>query len=132
MTSTPPPPPAPARATVSLPTAIALAAVVGAGAFAAGRAALLVAALTGTPQALLDATEDRLHQGYRSSALPGTTRWVERLRARGLAAVVSGAGPTVLVLGTAPLPEDLVSRAGDEGWRVLDLPIADGASVIES
>lgn len=101
-------------------------------AFNASRAALLSVALSARPELLLDATEDRLHQGYRSSALPGTTRWVERLRARGLAAVVSGAGPTVLVLGTAPLPEDLVARAGDEGWRVLDLPIADGASVIES
>ena len=39
-------------------------------AFTAGRAALLVAALTGTPQALLDATEDRLHQPYRAPAMP--------------------------------------------------------------
>ena len=44
-------------------------------AFAAGRAALLVAALTGTPQALFDATEDRLHQSYRAPAMPDSARW---------------------------------------------------------
>ena len=41
-------------------------------AFTAGRAALLVAALTGSPQHLLAATEDRLHQSYRAVAMPQT------------------------------------------------------------
>src|SRR5215472_8148522 len=59
----------------------------------AGRAALLVAALTARPEALLDATEDRLHQNYRAPAMPATHDLVGRLRGAGLAAVVSGAGP---------------------------------------
>lgn len=62
----------------------------------AGRAALLVAALSGRPEALLRATEDRLHQSYRRPAMPESLDLVESLRAEGTAAVVSGAGPTVL------------------------------------
>src|SRR5439155_17807306 len=71
-------------------------------ALAAGRAALLVAALTGTPQALFDATEDRLHQSYRAPAMPNSARLVADLRAAGLPAVISGSGPTVLVLARGP------------------------------
>ena len=64
----------------------------------AGRAALLVAALGGQPEQLLRATEDFLHQDYRRPAMPESLALVDRLRADGHAAVVSGAGPTVLVL----------------------------------
>ena len=66
----------------------------------AGRTALLVHALGREPGLLLPATEDRLHQRQRRSAMPATLDLVERLRAEGLAAVVSGAGPAVLVLST--------------------------------
>ena len=69
-------------------------------AFNAGRAALLVAALGGAPEVLLPATEDRLHQGYRAPVMPAAAAMVAALRERGLAAVVSGAGPSVLVMGT--------------------------------
>jgi homoserine kinase len=65
----------------------------------AGRSALLVAALTqsGTgPDVLLDATRDWLHQDYRASAMSQTHALVRSLRAAGLPAVVSGAGPSVL------------------------------------
>jgi homoserine kinase len=77
----------------------------------AGRSALLVAALTqlpgpmsagaGSPNgagALFDATRDWLHQDYRSAAMPDTDALVKRLRGEGIAAVVSGAGPSVLAL----------------------------------
>jgi homoserine kinase len=77
----------------------------------AGRSALLVAALTGQSRTalagtgpadgagvLLDATRDRLHQDYRAVAMPATHALVERLRAAGIPAVVSGAGPSVLAL----------------------------------
>ncbi len=76
----------------------------------AGRSALLVAVLTGQSRpalagaapdgvaALLDATRDRLHQDYRAVAMPQTHALVERLRAAGIPAVVSGAGPSVLAL----------------------------------
>jgi homoserine kinase len=84
----------------------------------AGRAALLVEALTRRPDLLLDATEDELHQSYRAPAMPDTLALVKDLRARGIAAVVSGAGPSVLALTIAD------QRIGDvPGWQVLDLPV---------
>ncbi len=64
----------------------------------AGRAALLVEALTRRPELLLPATEDRLHQPYRVPAMPRSAALVTALRTAGVAAVVSGAGPTVLAL----------------------------------
>jgi homoserine kinase len=71
-------------------------------AFNTGRAALLVHALQHAPELLLAATEDRLHQGYRAEAMPGTASLVAALRSVGVPAVVSGAGPTVLALGPVP------------------------------
>jgi homoserine kinase len=67
-------------------------------AFNAGRAALLVHALTVDPELLLAATEDRLHQTYRAPGMPASAELVRTLRAKGVPAVVSGAGPTVLAL----------------------------------
>lgn len=64
----------------------------------AARAALLVHALTAAPQLLLAATEDRLHQRYREPAMPASLALVDSLRAAGVPAVLSGAGPTVLAL----------------------------------
>lgn len=86
-------------------------------AFAAGRAALLVAALTGTPQALLDATEDRLHQAYRAPAMPDSLRLVDALRRDGHPAVISGAGPSVLVLARGELEAESVRAATPSGWQ---------------
>ncbi len=68
-------------------------------AFSSGRAALLVAALVCAPERVLSATEDRLHQSYRAAAMPDSYKLVQRLRAEGIAAVISGAGPTVLAFG---------------------------------
>ncbi|GAB3238796.1 homoserine kinase [Kineosporia babensis] len=67
--------------------------------FNAGRSALLVHALTRRPDLLLEATEDRLHQAQRAPAMPETAELVHKVRELGAAAVVSGAGPSVLVLG---------------------------------
>jgi homoserine kinase len=100
----------------------------------AGRAALLVAALTVRPEALLDATEDRLHQDYRAPAMPATHDLVGRLREAGLPAVVSGAGPSVLALlvsrdGLETL-DSIVKETGIE-WRVSPLDIErQGGSVV--
>jgi len=66
--------------------------------FTAGRSALLVHALTAAPQLLLQATEDRLHQPYRAAAMPQSTVLLADLRAAGIPAVISGAGPSVLAL----------------------------------
>lgn len=67
----------------------------------AGRAALLVHALAADPDRLWDATRDWLHQQYREPAMPRSYALVTALRAEGYAAVISGAGPSVLVLGRA-------------------------------
>nr|WP_231134346.1 homoserine kinase [Motilibacter deserti] len=88
----------------------------------AGRAALLVHALTADPSLLLPATEDRLHQGYREPAMPRSAALVARLRADGVPAVISGAGPTVLALVPAADAEALAA-AGEPGFRALPLTI---------
>ncbi|MFC4605749.1 homoserine kinase [Rhodococcus kronopolitis] len=98
-------------------------------AFNVSRAALAVVALTERPELLMAATEDRLHQSQRAAALPLTTRWVALLREHGIAAVVSGAGPTVLALAKQPLPDELRLAAEAEGMVVLDLEVADGVQV---
>jgi homoserine kinase len=67
----------------------------------AARSALLLAALTSDPAVLFDATEDYLHQRYRATAQPATADLLARLRRAGIAAVVSGAGPSILALGLA-------------------------------
>ena len=67
----------------------------------AARSALLVAALTRDPSVLYDATEDYLHQRYRADVMPPTADLLGRLRAAGVAATVSGAGPAVLALTVA-------------------------------
>ncbi|WP_189195757.1 homoserine kinase [Micromonospora fulviviridis] len=87
-------------------------------ALTAGRAALLVHALTTDPALLLPATVDRLHQDYRAAGMPATAALVAALRAAGVAAVVSGAGPTVLALSEVPAGFD----PGTD-WRRWELPI---------
>jgi homoserine kinase len=64
-----------------------------------GRAALLVHAMASEPELLYDATCDWLHQGYREVAMPRSFELMKSLRGRGFAAMISGAGPSVLVLG---------------------------------
>ncbi len=87
-------------------------------AFSAGRAALLVAALTAAPELVLSATEDRLHQSYRASAMPGSYKLLQQLRAEGIAAVISGAGPTVLAFG------HLADDWAPQGWQCRQLQVA--------
>jgi homoserine kinase len=94
----------------------------------AGRAALLVAALTQRPDLLLAATEDRLHQSYRAAAMPDTFALVNTLRSRDVPAVVSGAGPSVLALVDEASVDRLVEEAPG-GWLPLALAIAEGARV---
>ena len=94
----------------------------------AARAALLVAALTRVPGVLFDATQDFLHQPYRARVMPRTADLLGRLRAAGVAAVISGAGPSVLAFTVAGAPggPDLVdSIAAETGipWRITPLAI---------
>ena len=97
-------------------------------AFTAGRAALLVHALTAAPQLLLAATEDRLHQSYRRAAYPATARLVDALRAGGVAAAVSGAGPAVLAL---PAPGQALTAVNTAGFTEFPLEVARAGAAVE-
>jgi homoserine kinase len=95
----------------------------------AGRTALLVAALAGRPEHLLRATRDYLHQDYRRPAMPDSLALVDALRADGVPAIVSGAGPTVLAFVDATAADDLLRRCPD-GWSAHHLTVdPDGARV---
>lgn len=100
----------------------------------ASRAALLVEAMAGRPELLWEATRDWLHQEYRRPAMPRSAELMTELRSAGLAAVISGAGPTVLVVATAA---DL-DAAEAAGWapaagrfHIRRARIGGGARVLE-
>jgi homoserine kinase len=117
-----------AQARAALPASVPLADA----AFNAARTALLVRALTGTPELIFEATEDRLHQVYRAAAMPDTSKLIEALRERGVAAVVSGAGPSVLAL--VPDEHELVTQAQrqcPDGWLAMSLPVATDGVYVE-
>jgi homoserine kinase len=82
---------------------------------ALSRSALLVAALTQDPGLLLAATEDRLHQDYRRGAYPQSWDLVQDLRATGVPAAISGAGPSVIAFAAVEAPA---------GWQAHHAPIA--------
>lgn len=92
-------------------------------AFNVARASLLALILAGAAplEHLWDATADALHQDYRRPVMPATMALVDLLRDQGYPAVISGAGPTVLVL--AELPRELVHQARQAGWQVERLPV---------
>lgn len=82
------------------------------------RAALLIHALGHDPTLLQPATREWLHQEPRRPAYASSMALVDRLRAAGHAAVISGAGPSVLVLTTA----DRVAQVGglaSADWTVM-------------
>lgn len=99
--------------------------------FNLSRSALAVVALTTDPSCLVDATTDRLHQGYRAPAMPATAELVAELRERGHAATVSGAGPCVLVLGTAPLDDREEALGAGLGFVMTEVAIAGGVQILD-
>lgn len=88
------------------------------------RTALLVHALAERPDLLFIATEDLLHQKYRAQAMPKTIALVEKLRGAGLAAVVSGAGPSVMVLYSGAEDEINQLESVAPGFTAMKLAIA--------
>lgn len=88
------------------------------------RSALLVHALAERPDLLFTATEDLLHQKYREQAMPKTISLVEKLRGAGLAAVVSGAGPSVMVLYSGAEDEIDQLQSVAPGFTAIKLAIA--------
>ena len=95
-----------------------------------GRAALLVHALSVRPDLLFPATQDFLHQNYRREAMPKSVDLVNKLRGAGVAAVISGAGPSVLVLHNSSAAEhdDIIRSAGDS-FRPIDVEISPAGAV---
>jgi len=97
-------------------------------AFNAGRAALVVLALTERPELLPEALEDRLHQQRRLPLVPAARALFEDLRAAGVPVCVAGAGPSLLAFES----EDWRVPELGPGWRVLRLQAAaEGADVLE-
>ncbi len=90
---------------------------------------LLVTALTAAPEHLLAATRDWIHQPYRRPLMPESGDLIDRLRGCGVPAVISGAGPTVLALGTAQMLE-AADQVDPAGFLVSDLELADGARLL--
>ena len=87
--------------------------------------AVLVQALQHRPDLLLAATEDYLHQSYRSEAMPQSFALMTKLRKAGVAAFISGAGPTVLVLHTGGDAEAAeLERAAGEKFQMIPLGVS--------
>jgi len=87
-------------------------------AYNSARAALLVHAMRHAPEHLLAATQERLHQEARRQSYPHSMELVDRLRRDGHAAVISGAGPSVLVLSTTSRVDEVLSM-GVRPWLAL-------------
>lgn len=103
-----------------------------------GRAALLTQALSTYPEFLFAGTKDLLHQPYRATAMKPSAELVKALRGRGYAAVISGAGPTVMTFAVGQDERTAVIDAIEEfskaptignhegrnlSWRVLPVEI---------
>ena len=87
--------------------------------------ALLTHALEHRPDLLLNATKDYLHQSYRREAMPKSIDLVEKLRAAGVPAMVSGAGPSVLVLHTmSEAEENEFIKVGEPNFKAHKLGIS--------
>ena len=94
-------------------------------------AAVMSHALTTRPDLLFVATEDFLHQSYRAEAMPESYALVQKLRGAGVAAFISGAGPTVLALHTADQREvEELKLAGGKAFEATPLEIASRGAVL--
>jgi homoserine kinase len=87
--------------------------------FNAGHAALVAVALLYEPDLLHTAMRDRLHEDVRLGLVPEVRQVFDRLRAAGLAACVSGSGPTLLAFER----HDVVTPEPAEGWRIVRVPV---------
>lgn len=108
-----------------------------------GRTALLIHALKDAPELLLAGTRDYLHQSYRTAAMEPSAALVNKLRDAGLAAFISGAGPTVMTLAAnaeqAAAAVELItesaqmesSKENAVSWRVERLAVdVEGAKLV--
>jgi homoserine kinase len=98
-------------------------------AFNAGRSALLVAAMIGDPDFLLEATEDKLHQPFRSQAYPESMELISQLREAEIAACISGAGPTVIALCTSDQVAQAAEIIAKSGFTAAPIAVADQGAI---
>jgi homoserine kinase len=125
-----------AQARSVLPSSVSMADAL----FNVARSSLLVAALaSGQPEALAEATRDRLHQPYRLPLFPASATLLETaMQAGALGAFTSGAGPSVLALCADELQADAVGaafqataqRLGEPGQTLHTSLIDRGAHVV--
>ena len=101
-------------------------------AFNAGRSALLVAAMIGDPDFLLEATEDKLHQPFRAQAYSESMALVEQLRAAEVAACISGAGPTVIALSTVEQVAQAIEIIAKSGFTAVPVAVSDQGAIPSS
>ncbi|OFJ51755.1 homoserine kinase [Mycolicibacterium grossiae] len=95
--------------------------------FNVSRVALLVVALTERPDLLAAATEDRLHQPQRASAMPASAEYIAILRRCGVATVLSGAGPAVIAITTeSELPAEALEFGAAHGFAITEMAQGDG------
>ncbi|QOR48202.1 homoserine kinase [Trueperella pecoris] len=97
-------------------------------AFNAGRTALLTHALANDPSLLFAATQDKLHQDYRSEAMPHTASVLGALRKAGWPAVVSGAGPSILLF--AEVDPAMANIFAQQGYRTMNSRQVRGAHIV--
>ena len=91
----------------------------------ASHAALLSIALSTRPELLFTATEDFLHQGYRTAGFPKSMELVNKLRKSGVAAMISGAGPSVLALHTGDgAAATAIIEAATSGFKAQSVAIS--------
>lgn len=84
----------------------------------------LVAVLTGqqSPDALLHATEDRVHQPYRLPLMQPTLDIYESLRGKGIATALAGSGPSLVCLVPAGRVTEVSRLAADlspQDWQIM-------------
>ncbi|MFV8163131.1 homoserine kinase [Mycobacterium sp. 134] len=95
--------------------------------FNLSRAALLVVALSDRPDLLMAATQDVLHQPQRAAAMPASAEYLQLLRRCGVAAVLSGAGPTVLGMSSqVGLPDEALDYGTANGFTVREMSVGAG------
>ncbi len=95
------------------------------------RTALLVEAVARRTDLLVPATRDWLHQEQRRTSFPESMALVDSLRSAGHAAVISGAGPSVLVLTTAAARAAVEALVDPADWRVLEPGIPDTGATVD-
>jgi homoserine kinase len=117
----------------ALPATVPMADVVASSSRAAGLLAMLTGTSDATAARLWEFTNDVLHQPYRAPLMPRTAEAISTLRNAGIAAAVSGAGPSIVCLVVRGDEAGTRQVAGElEGWELLELDwSSDGARITE-